>query len=101
MLFRSADIALDAHTLTVNTTPAGVADGLLAHFPEPCGTLLDVVYHPWPTLIARHWQSAGGTAVPGHLMLLHQAAKQVELMTGEIAPVEAMRRALLEALQNR
>lgn len=96
-----AEVSLDATTLTVNTTPAGVADALIDHLPQPAGTLLDVVYHPWPTVIARHWQDAGATSVPGHLMLLHQAAKQVELMTGEIAPVEAMRRALQDALQNR
>jgi shikimate dehydrogenase len=51
--------------------------------------------------LARHWQDNGGTAVPGHIMLLHQAAKQVQLMTGHSAPVDAMRIALDQALQNR
>jgi shikimate 5-dehydrogenase len=32
--------------------------------------------------------------VSGALMLLHQAVGQVELMTGQVAPVEAMREAL-------
>jgi shikimate dehydrogenase len=35
-----------------------------------------------------------GTVVSGAAMLLHQAAAQVELMTGRTAPLEAMRRAL-------
>jgi shikimate dehydrogenase len=34
-------------------------------------------------------------------MLLHQAAAQVELMTGRDAPVEAMRAALAEAVRAR
>jgi shikimate dehydrogenase len=39
-------------------------------------------------------QATGGVVVSGALMLLHQAAAQVELMTGSRAPVEAMRVAL-------
>jgi len=38
--------------------------------------------------------------VSGALMLLHQAAEQVRLMTGRDAPVEAMRIALREAAPN-
>jgi shikimate dehydrogenase len=40
--------------------------------------------------------AAGGTVIAGTLMLLHQAALQVQLMTGRPAPVEAMRAALRE-----
>lgn len=94
-------VTFDPQTVTVNTTPAGVADTLLPYLSEPAGTLLDVVYRPWPTALVEHWQRSGGTAAPGHLMLLHQAAAQVELMTGANAPVEAMRLALEQALQNR
>jgi shikimate dehydrogenase len=95
------DILWDSETVTINTTPKGVADGLLSSMPGPRGALLDVVYHPWPTQIARYWQEFGQVAIPGHTMLLHQAAKQVELMTGHQAPVEVMRQALIEALNNR
>jgi shikimate dehydrogenase len=56
--------------------------------------LLDVVYSPWPTPLATAVAAAGGTVVSGALMLLHQAARQVELMTGRPAPVAAMRTAL-------
>ncbi|MCI9887661.1 shikimate dehydrogenase [Micrococcales bacterium 31B] len=55
--------------------------------------LLDVVYDPWPTHLARAWHSRAGDVVGGFEMLLHQACLQVELMTGRPAPVEAMRRA--------
>ena len=82
--------------VVVSTTPAGALDNLVADArPGTCApVLLDVVYHPWPTPLAGLHLAAGGTVVPGLAMLLHQAAAQVELMTGRPAPLEAMRAAL-------
>lgn len=83
----------------VNTTPAGALDDLAA-LSDPSGDvppLLDVVYAPWPTALAAVYRGAGGVVVSGLQMLLHQAALQVELMTGEPAPLEAMRSALASA----
>ena len=55
---------------------------------------MDVVYHPWPTPLAAGRRGAPGSVVAsGFAMLLHQAAAQVELMTGKPAPLEAMRAA--------
>lgn len=90
--------ALRAADVVVSTAPAGAADPLaaaLAAGPAPRGVLLDVVYDPWPTALARAWR---GPVVPGAAMLLHQAARQVELMTGQAAPLAAMRAALDPAL---
>ncbi len=95
--------AADATTLreadvVVSTAPAGAADPLAAALsagPAPRGMLLDVVYDPWPTVLARAWR---GPVVSGAAMLLHQAARQVELMTGQEAPLAAMRAALDPAL---
>jgi shikimate dehydrogenase len=53
--------------------------------------LLDVVYADWPTQLGRAAAAGGCTVVGGLPMLVHQAARQVELMTGQPAPVEAMR----------
>ena len=61
--------------------------------------MLDVVYAPWPTPFAAAARRAGATVVSGLAMLLHQAAAQVELMTGRAAPVEAMRSALAAAVR--
>ena len=81
--------------LVVSTVPAGVADGIVDAVPaHPRGPLLDVVYAGWPTALARAWQAHGGVLVNPLAMLLHQAAGQVELMTGLPAPVDAMRAAL-------
>ena len=87
--------------------PKGVSDPVAAALTDsrtvlnPAATLLDVVYSPWPTQLAKAWQQLGGRAVSGHLMLLHQAEPQVRLMTGKTPSLEAMRAALEQALAQR
>lgn len=87
--------------VVVNTTPVGVLDEAAQEVSSPNGLLLDVVYNPWPTQLAASWGVAGGTIVSGLSMLLHQAAHQVTLMTGEPAPVAQMREALNAELLTR
>ncbi|MCP9959697.1 shikimate dehydrogenase [Streptomyces sudanensis] len=90
--------ALDA-PLVVATTPAGAADGLAPYVPKAPGTLFDVVYHPWPTPLAAAWAERGGAVLGGLDLLVHQAALQVEAMTGRSpAPLAAMRAAGRDAL---
>jgi len=83
-----------AGELVISTLPAGAADPLAAREWRAESAVLDVVYAPWPTPLAAAVTAAGGTVVGGALMLLHQAAWQVQLMTGRPPPVEAMRAAL-------
>jgi shikimate dehydrogenase len=83
-----------AAPLVISTVPSGVADAFAAQLPEAPRWLLDVVYSPWPTVVAQAWQQRGGRIVSGLEMLLAQAERQVELMTGLPAPVDAMRAAL-------
>jgi shikimate-5-dehydrogenase len=90
--------------LLISTVPAGAADGYaervrLTH--QPPRSVLDVVYHPWPTPLAQAAAAAGSAVASGYAMLLHQAAAQVELMTGKPAPLEAMRQAGEEELARR
>lgn len=80
--------------VVISTLPSGAADALL---PQPWlgrPVLLDVIYAPWPTALAASAFAAGCRVVGGLPVLLHQAAAQVELMTGRPAPVAAMREAL-------
>ena len=63
--------------------------------------VLDVVYHPWPTPLAQAADRGRAIVASGFAMLLHQAAAQVELMTGKPAPLEAMRAAGQAELANR
>lgn len=81
---------LDGCDLLVSTLPRGAADPV-APYAVDVPVLLDVVYDPWPTALG---SAARGVVVGGATMLLHQAARQVELMTGLPAPLEAMRAAL-------
>jgi shikimate dehydrogenase len=76
--------------LVISTLPAGAGDALCEHV-VGVPALLDVVYAPWPTALA---SACGGVVVGGAAMLLHHAARQVELMTGHPAPLAAMRAAL-------
>jgi shikimate dehydrogenase len=84
--------------LVVNTTPAGAADELAGRLPNHVGTLFDVLYHPWPTPLAAAWSERGGAVLGGQDLLVHQAVRQVELMTGiedrSAEILEAMRSAL-------
>lgn len=84
---------LDAE-LVIATVPSGVADPLAEALPGSPEWLLDVVYSPWPTVLADAWRARGGRIVSGLEMLLAQAERQVELMTGRPAPSDAMRAAL-------
>jgi shikimate dehydrogenase len=82
--------------LLISTVPAGAADDYserLAASRQAPPSVLDVVYHPWPTPLAQAAQAAGSVVANGYAMLLHQAAAQVELMTGKPAPIDAMRAA--------
>lgn len=92
-----ADVPELAADLVVSTLPPGAADSLASRAWTSGQALLEVVYDPWPTPLAAAVGAAGGVVVTGALMLLHQAAAQVELMTRRDAPVEAMRAALRAA----
>ncbi|WP_104133165.1 shikimate dehydrogenase [Cryobacterium sp. M91] len=90
--------------LVISTLPGGTV------LPTPLplelrerATLFDVAYSPWPSGVAREWESAGGTVLNGLGMLLHQALIQVrvfvtadpfEPLPGEPDVLAAMRSAL-------
>jgi shikimate dehydrogenase len=83
--------------LLISTVPSGAADFYPERFAvnrSRPAAVLDVVYSPWPTPLAVAATKSGAIVVSGFDLLLHQAARQVELMTGtEPAPLEAMRAA--------
>ncbi|HWB65506.1 MAG TPA: shikimate dehydrogenase [Mycobacteriales bacterium] len=85
-------------SLVVATAPAGATDGLAGALRRADGLLFDVVYAPWPTPLAAAWSAAGGPVVGGLELLVEQAAEQIRLMTGQTAPVDAMRSAGLATL---
>jgi shikimate dehydrogenase len=87
----AAGLACD---VVISTVPRGAADELADAVPEHPGTLLDVVYDPWPTALAAAWVARGGGVASGLDLLLHQAVGQVQLMTGRTPALASMRAAL-------
>ncbi len=93
-----------AWPLLLSTVPAGGADVVarqVAAGDVAAEAVFDVVYEPWPTLLAQAAMAAGATVISGFELLLQQAAVQVELMTGRQAPVAAMRAAGLAEIARR
>jgi shikimate dehydrogenase len=90
--------------LVISTLPGDAELG--TEFPALLRTdtlLFDVGYAPWPTALASSWAAAGGRALSGRTMLLHQALIQVRIFVGndpflplpnEAAVLQAMRAAL-------
>lgn len=94
-------VALDRSVVdvVVSTLPASADPPSMGPAAAPPPVVLDVVYAPWPSPFAQAVATAGEGRIPvvrGTGMLLHQAVRQVELMTGQNGPVEAMRAALAE-----
>jgi len=81
--------------LLVSTIPA---EAVPPDVVESAGAVFDVVYDPWPTFLVSAASAAGLPIVTGIDLLAHQAALQVELMTGETVDVDLLRDAALATL---
>ena len=83
----------DPGQAVVSTLPPGGSHAVAACVrtpSDPAPVLLDVVYAGWPTPLARAATAVGWRVVGGLEMLIHQAAAQVELMTGRKARDEVV-----------
>lgn len=60
------------------------------------GAVFDMIYRPAETPLLKLAKAAGCRTANGLGMLLHQGARALELWTGQPAPVETMRRALMK-----
>jgi shikimate dehydrogenase len=61
-------------------------------------TVMDIVYNPVETKLAKEAKTAGAKVVSGVEMLIYQGAASFEIWTGRAAPVEVMRKAALKRL---
>lgn len=91
------------YDLIVNTTPAGAADVLANSINNSLtqssstqvtdrAILFDVIYKPWPTVLASRWLDSGGTVINGSEMLLYQGIAQAELVLGRNLDYEELAR---------
>ena len=91
-----------AADLIVNATPLGAAGESL---PLPVlnahTVAVDLLYHPPVTPMQTQVRAAGGSALGGLGLLLHQAALSFELWTGMPAPLDVMSAAAIAALAER
>lgn len=91
----SDDFDLSGFDLVINTTPAGAADLLTESFPQQIKSLLfDVIYTPWPTVLASRWSDRLGSVINGKELLLWQGLDQLELVSGELLDRERLAPAL-------
>lgn len=84
--------------VVVSTVPAAAQEPALVARCADVPVVFEVVYDPWPTPLAAAALASGRVLVSGLDLLIHQAALQFALFTGEPAPLAAMRRAGEEAL---
>ena len=93
-----ADLA--SYDLVVNTTPAGAADLLADSLRRgTTGVLFDVIYKPWPTVLAAAWRDSGGKVIGGLELLLYQGIDQLELVLGKSLEREKLAAHLRSALR--
>ncbi len=83
---------LDADVV-VSTVPAVAQTPELVEACARVPALFEVVYDPWPTPLAASARDSARTLVSGLDLLAHQAALQVQLMTGRTVPVDLLRQA--------
>ena len=91
------------YPIIINATSVGMTpddDGvpLNADLLEGGMVVMDMVYNPLQTRFLAKAEKIGCTTVDGLAMFVHQGAVQFELWTGKKAPVEIMRRVVLEEL---
>jgi shikimate dehydrogenase len=97
-----ADIErIPAASALISTIPAEAQSSYAEQLVQQAPVVFDVLYEPVRTPLLEAAERAGRTLIGGFDLLLHQAARQVELMTGvDEAPLAAMRSAGLAALGN-
>jgi shikimate dehydrogenase len=97
--------AMGEADIVINCTPIGMhpkADASLvpAGLFRPGQTVFDIVYNPLETRLLADARSRGLKVISGVEMFINQAVLQFERFTGQAAPVEVMRRVVMERLQS-
>ena len=99
--------AIGAADLIVNATPVGMLTDARLPFAldeawlKPSHFVADLIYAPATTPLLAAARRAGAQCCNGIGMLIHQAARQLELWTGRPAPLEGMSAAAVAELTHR
>lgn len=92
------------YDIVINTTPLGmtpnVNESILKAEDLHTGQIIfDIVYNPLNTKLIQEARKSGCITITGERMFLLQAVKQFEIWTREKAPLNIMKKALLEKLK--
>ncbi|MCW4024298.1 MAG: shikimate dehydrogenase [Candidatus Bathyarchaeota archaeon] len=89
--------------ILINATSVGMKPALQSPAPanllKPDSAVMDIVYNPVETQLAKDAKATGAKVVSGVEMLIYQGAAAFEIWTGQSAPVDVMRKAALNHLQ--
>ena len=88
---QNADVLIN--TTSVGMHPAVGKSLVEPQWLKPYLTVMDAVYNPVETKLAKDAKAAGAKVINGVEMLLHQGAASFKIWTGQTAPVEVMRTA--------
>ena len=80
--------------LIISTTPAGATDGLSVISSK--ADFFEVIYHPWPTELAKRYQNLGRTVIGGLSLLVEQALFQIKYFAQVEFDFNDMRKILLK-----
>ncbi len=93
---QGADILINA--TSVGMHPHAEQSLVAPEWLKPELTVMDIVYNPAETKLAKDAKAAGATVISGVKMLLYQGAASFKIWTDCKAPVEVMRKAALNQL---
>ncbi len=80
--------------LIISTTPAGATDGLSIISTK--ADFFEVIYHPWPTELAKRYQNLGRNVIGGLSLLVEQALFQINYFSQKEFDFDEMRKELLK-----
>jgi shikimate dehydrogenase len=100
---RSVQKNLQDSDILINTTSVGMHPNVNqspveSEWLKPDLAVMDIVYNPIETKLAKDAKAAGAKVISGVEMLIYQGAASFEIWTGRRAPVEVMRKAALQKL---
>ncbi len=90
ILINATNVGMNPHSNESLVKPASI---------KPSLVVMDIVYNPRETKLAKDAKDAGAKVVDGLEMLIYQGAASFEIWTGKAAPVEVMRQAVLKQLE--
>jgi shikimate dehydrogenase len=76
--------------LAISTVPSTALAPHIAAIADHAQAVFDVLYDPWPTDLIIAAEKSNRVAITGLDLLCHQAVGQIELMTGQLIPVEVL-----------